>query len=58
MDNDIAMIREAGWGVCMANGCDEAKAVADAVTKYGVLEDGMGRYLEAHVLRRGMERSD
>lgn len=51
MDNDIAMLREAGWGVCMANGCDECKAVADAITEYGVLEDGMGRYLEAHVLR-------
>jgi hydroxymethylpyrimidine pyrophosphatase-like HAD family hydrolase len=51
MDNDIAMIAAAGWGVCMANGCDEAKAVADAITEYGVLEDGMGRYLETYVLR-------
>ena len=50
MDNDIAMIREAGWGVCMANGCAEAKAVADAITEYGVSEDGMGRYLETYVL--------
>ena len=47
----IAMIAAAGWGVCMANGCDEAKAVADAITEYGVLEDGMGRYLETYVLR-------
>lgn len=50
MDNDIAMIAAAGWGVCMANGCDEAKAVAKAVTDYGVLEDGLGRYLEKYVL--------
>ncbi len=50
MDNDIAMIAAAGWGVCMANGCDEAKAVAKDITEYGVLEDGMGRYLEKHVL--------
>ncbi len=49
MDNDIAMIAAAGWGVCMANGCDEAKAVADAVTEYGVGEDGFGRYFEDHV---------
>jgi Cof subfamily protein (haloacid dehalogenase superfamily) len=49
MDNDIAMIDAAGWGVCMANGCDEAKAVADAITEYGVLEDGFGRYFEDHV---------
>ena len=51
MDNDIAMIAAAGWGVCMANGCDEAKAVAKAITEYGVNEDGMGRYLETYVLR-------
>lgn len=50
MDNDVAMIAAAGWGVAMANGCDDAKAVAKAVTEYGVLEDGMGRYLEEHVL--------
>lgn len=50
MDNDIALLREAGWGVCMQNGCDAAKAVADAVTEYGVTEDGMGRYLEQYVL--------
>ena len=50
MDNDIAMIATAGWGVCMANGCDEAKAVADAVTEYDVDNDGFGRYFEDHVL--------
>lgn len=50
MDNDIAMIAAAGWGVAMANGCDAAKAVAKAVTDYGVAEDGMGRYLEDYVL--------
>lgn len=51
MDNDIAMIAAAGWGVAMANGCAEAKAVADAITEYGVDEDGMGRYLETYVLK-------
>ncbi|MBR3160353.1 MAG: HAD family phosphatase [Atopobiaceae bacterium] len=50
MDNDIPMLEAAGWGVCMANGCDECKAVADAITEYGVLEDGMGLYLEQYVL--------
>lgn len=50
MDNDVAMLAAAGWGVCMANGCDKAKSVADAITEYGVLEDGMGRYLEQYVL--------
>ena len=50
MDNDIALLAASGWGVCMKNGSDACKAVADAVTKYGVMEDGMGRYLEEHVL--------
>lgn len=49
MDNDIDMIRAAGWGVCMANGSDAAKAAADAITEYPVLEDGFGRYFEEHV---------
>ena len=52
MDNDTAMIEAAGWGVCMANGCDASKAVADAVTEYGVDEDGFGRYFEDHWFNR------
>lgn len=50
MDNDVAMIAAAGWGVCLANGCDAAKAVASAVTEYPVNEDGFGRYVEKYVL--------
>ncbi len=50
MNNDVAMIAAAGWGVCMANGCDEAKAVANAITEYPVDADGFGRYMEDHVL--------
>ena len=50
MDNDIPLLREAGWGVCMINGCSEAKLAADDITEYGVTEDGLGRYLESYVL--------
>ena len=50
MDNDIEMLKAAGWGVCLKNGSDEAKAVSDAVTEYPCTEDGMGRYLEQYVL--------
>lgn len=50
MDNDIEMLRTAGWGVCLKNGCDEAKAVSDAVTEYPCTEDGMGKYIEQYVL--------
>jgi Cof subfamily protein (haloacid dehalogenase superfamily) len=52
MDNDIALLSAAGWGVCMRNGSDACKAVSDAITEFGVTEDGMGRYLEEHVLPR------
>jgi len=31
--NDSAMLKAAGLGVCMANGCDEAKAAADIIAK-------------------------
>lgn len=47
-DNDIGLIRTAGWGVCMSNGCDESKAVAQAITEHSVEDDGVGHYLEDH----------
>lgn len=31
-DNDISMIKASGFGVCMANGVDEAKCAADFIT--------------------------
>lgn len=30
--NDISMIKYAGWGIAMSNGCDEIKAIADFVS--------------------------
>ena len=50
MDNDIGLLEAAGWGVCLANGSETMKSIADAVTEYGVLEDGVGRYLNKYVL--------
>lgn len=52
MDNDIGLLREAGWGVCLINGADATKAVAQAITEYPVEEDGVGRYLEDHWFSR------
>ena len=52
MDNDIGLLREAGWGVCLLNGADATKAVAQAITEYTVEEDGVGRYLETHWFSR------
>ena len=48
MENDLELIREAGWGVCMLNGCDACKEIADDITEYEVSDDGIGRYLEDH----------
>ena len=44
-ENDIALVREAGWGVVLANGSAETKAAGSDVTEYPVTEDGMGRYI-------------
>ncbi|MBR2812402.1 MAG: HAD-IIB family hydrolase [Solobacterium sp.] len=52
MENDIGLIKEAGWGVCLINGADDTKAVAQAITEYPCLEDGVGRYLEDHWFNR------
>lgn len=52
MDNDKEMLKEAGWGVCLANGSDISKSMSDAITEYPCTEDGMGRYLEQYVLKK------
>jgi len=48
MENDITLLQEAGWGVCLLNGSETTKAVAQAVTEYSVFEDGVGNYLFDH----------
>ncbi len=48
LDNDIGLLKEAGWGVCLVNGSDATKAISQAITEYPVTEDGVGRYLEDH----------
>ena len=42
------MLKEAGWGVCLSNGSELSKEMADAVTEYPCEEDGVGRYLYDH----------
>lgn len=55
--NDNAMLKEAGWGVCMQNGTDDTKSLADEVTTYTNEEDGMGRYLMEHwIVPNGWDR--
>jgi Cof subfamily protein (haloacid dehalogenase superfamily) len=49
--NDEAMIRWAGTGVCMRNGDERVKAIADAITDRSNDNDGVADYVEKHVLR-------
>lgn len=44
--NDLSMIKSAGIGVCMINGADECKEVADIVTKYDNNEGGAGKIIK------------
>lgn len=48
--NDVEMIRDAGVGVCMKNGSDDAKAVAAYITEYSNMEDGWAKFVEAYCL--------
>lgn len=47
--NDVSMIKYAGLGVCMANGCDAAKAAADFIAPSND-EDGVAAVIEKFVL--------
>jgi Cof subfamily protein (haloacid dehalogenase superfamily) len=44
--NDLELLEYAGWGVAMANGTDQLKAVANDVTEQTNAEDGLAGYLE------------
>jgi Cof subfamily protein (haloacid dehalogenase superfamily) len=44
--NDLELLEYAGWGVAMANGTDQLKAVANDITELTNAEDGLAGYLE------------
>ena len=46
--NDNDMLKVAGVGVCMINGSDDTKAVADIITEKPCEEDGWADYMENH----------
>lgn len=52
MSNDITLLEAAGVGVCMLNGSDDTKAVADIITEKGVKEDGWADFVEKHILNK------
>lgn len=48
--NDYSLIEAAGVGVCMKNGTDDVKEVADHITKYTNNEDGFYHFIHEHLL--------
>lgn len=50
-ENDNSLLETAGWGVALADGSEDTKAIADDVTDYGCLEGGVGHYLIDRYLR-------
>ena len=49
-ENDIEMMEKAGYSVCLCNGMEKAKAVADAITEYDAGNSGFGHYVYDHLL--------
>ena len=50
--NDNSMLETAGWGVCLANGSDDTKAIADDITRFDCKHDGFADYIEVHLFQR------
>ena len=48
--NDNEMIEGAGLGVCMLNGTDDTKAVADCISEYEAKDDGFAHFIYDHIL--------
>ena len=51
--NDNEMLKCAGLGVCLLNGSDDTKQVADVITTKACDEDGMALFIEEHILNKG-----
>ncbi len=49
-ENDDFMLRDAGLGVAMLNGGASTKEIADVITDYDLDNDGVGRFIEDHIL--------
>ncbi|MCF0115003.1 MAG: HAD-IIB family hydrolase [Erysipelotrichaceae bacterium] len=48
--NDNTMVENAGLGVCLLNGSDDTKALADVITEHTCEDDGFGLFLKEHIL--------
>ena len=50
--NDNEMMAYAGLGVCLLNGKDDSKAIADMITEYDSNHDGVGHWFEDHYFHK------
>ena len=50
-ENDNPLLIVSGWGVCLADGSDQTKAIADDITEYPCLEGGVGHYLMDRIIK-------
>ncbi|MGM9947923.1 Cof-type HAD-IIB family hydrolase [Floccifex sp.] len=48
--NDNSMLEKAGWGVCLLNGSQDTKDIADEITKDSCSNDGFANYIRENVL--------
>lgn len=51
--NDNDLLLASGWGVCMLNGSEDTKAIADEITEKTCEDDGWAAYMEEHFLKKG-----
>ncbi|MBR2684435.1 MAG: HAD-IIB family hydrolase [Erysipelotrichaceae bacterium] len=49
-ENDNSLLEVSGWGVCLKDGSDGTKAVADAITDYDCEHGGFGHYIYDYCL--------
>ena len=49
--NDNDMLEASGIGVCLSNGSDDTKAIADEITELPCDQDGWADYMEHHFLK-------
>lgn len=51
MSNDNEMLKLSGFSVCLANGGEDTKALADDITEYDNNHDGFAHYVDKHILK-------
>lgn len=52
--NDNDLLLASGWGVCMQNGSDDTKEIADDITDKPCTEDGWADYMEKYLQKHAV----